>query len=84
MHLPLCPLSITASPPLPPPPGARYRATGQSAKGRPSSPHLDVLLCEAFLHGVRHILPDAMQECLEEQKQGEVSIQASDPPRPKA
>lgn len=52
----------------------------QRQRGWPSDPHLDVLFREALLHGVCHVLPDAMQECLGEEKQGEVSTQASDLP----
>ena len=39
---------------------------GQSGKGPAPGPHLDVLLRQALLHRVRRVLPDAMQECLEE------------------
>lgn len=33
---------------------------GRPGKGLARCAHLDVLLCEALLHGVRHILPDAV------------------------
>lgn len=36
-------------------------------------PHLDILLCEALLHGVCHILPDPLQERLQKHKQAVVN-----------